>query len=50
MSVDYFIFIAKDLCENTGEMEMESQPKRLFQGTTTMLSSDMSNLSDLSSW
>uniref|UniRef100_A0AAQ5XYF6 Family with sequence similarity 122B n=1 Tax=Amphiprion ocellaris TaxID=80972 RepID=A0AAQ5XYF6_AMPOC len=32
-----------------GEMEMESQPKRLFQGTTTMLSSDVSNLSDLSS-
>uniref|UniRef100_A0A3B5LUC7 PABIR family member 2 n=1 Tax=Xiphophorus couchianus TaxID=32473 RepID=A0A3B5LUC7_9TELE len=30
-----------------GEMETESQPKRLFQGTTTMLSSDMSNLSDL---
>uniref|UniRef100_A0A3P8SKD6 PABIR family member 2 n=1 Tax=Amphiprion percula TaxID=161767 RepID=A0A3P8SKD6_AMPPE len=27
-----------------GEMEMESQPKRLFQGTTTMLSSDVSNL------
>uniref|UniRef100_A0A3Q3B6H6 PABIR family member 2 n=1 Tax=Kryptolebias marmoratus TaxID=37003 RepID=A0A3Q3B6H6_KRYMA len=32
-----------------GEMETESQPKRLFQGTTTMLSSDVSNLSDLSS-
>uniref|UniRef100_A0A8C7Z7Z4 PABIR family member 2 n=1 Tax=Oryzias sinensis TaxID=183150 RepID=A0A8C7Z7Z4_9TELE len=30
-----------------GEMETESQPKRLFQGTTTMLSSDASNLSDL---
>uniref|UniRef100_A0A665WU59 Family with sequence similarity 122B n=1 Tax=Echeneis naucrates TaxID=173247 RepID=A0A665WU59_ECHNA len=30
-----------------GEMETESQPKRLFQGTTTMLSSDVSNLSDL---
>uniref|UniRef100_A0AAV2MKZ6 Uncharacterized protein n=1 Tax=Knipowitschia caucasica TaxID=637954 RepID=A0AAV2MKZ6_KNICA len=28
-----------------GEMETESQPKRLFQGTTTMLSSDMSDLS-----
>uniref|UniRef100_A0A671X2Z2 PABIR family member 2 n=1 Tax=Sparus aurata TaxID=8175 RepID=A0A671X2Z2_SPAAU len=27
-----------------GEMETESQPKRLFQGTTTMLSSDVSNL------
>ncbi|XP_054890436.1 protein FAM122B isoform X1 [Poeciliopsis prolifica] len=40
---------AKDLCENTGEMETESQPKRLFQGTTTMLSSDVSNLSDLGS-
>uniref|UniRef100_A0A8D0B188 PABIR family member 2 n=1 Tax=Sander lucioperca TaxID=283035 RepID=A0A8D0B188_SANLU len=33
-----------------GEMETESQPKRLFQGTTTMLSSDVSNLSELSSW
>ncbi|XP_054890437.1 protein FAM122B isoform X2 [Poeciliopsis prolifica] len=32
-----------------GEMETESQPKRLFQGTTTMLSSDVSNLSDLGS-
>lgn len=33
-----------------GEMETESQPKRLFQGTTSMLSSDASNLSELSSW
>ncbi|XP_028315822.1 protein FAM122B isoform X3 [Gouania willdenowi] len=32
-----------------GDMEIESQPKRLFQGTTTMLSSDVSTLSDLSS-
>ncbi|XP_003970155.2 protein FAM122B isoform X2 [Takifugu rubripes] len=32
-----------------GEMETESQPKRLFQGTTSMLSSDASNLSELSS-
>ncbi|KAA8588552.1 hypothetical protein FQN60_009897, partial [Etheostoma spectabile] len=32
-----------------GEMETESQPKRLFQGTTTMLSSDVSSLSELSS-
>ncbi|XP_033977135.1 protein FAM122B [Trematomus bernacchii] len=32
-----------------GEMETESQPKRLFQGTTTMLSSEVSNLSELSS-
>ncbi|KAF7227812.1 protein FAM122B [Nothobranchius furzeri] len=32
-----------------GEMETESQPKRLFQGTTTMLSSDVSHLSELSS-
>ncbi|XP_055368256.1 protein FAM122B isoform X2 [Betta splendens] len=32
-----------------GETETESQPKRLFQGTTTMLSSDVSNLSDISS-
>uniref|UniRef100_A0AAQ4PCW6 PABIR family member 2 n=1 Tax=Gasterosteus aculeatus aculeatus TaxID=481459 RepID=A0AAQ4PCW6_GASAC len=31
-----------------GEMETESQPKRLFQGTTSMLSSDVSNLSELS--
>lgn len=33
-----------------GDMETESQPKRLFQGTTSMLSSDASNLSELSSW
>ncbi|ERE63364.1 hypothetical protein H671_xg20718 [Cricetulus griseus] len=33
-----------------GEMETESQPKRLFQGTTTMLSTDAGQLSDLSSW
>nr|XP_037845087.1 protein FAM122B isoform X9 [Chlorocebus sabaeus] len=33
-----------------GEMETESQPKRLFQGTTNMLSPDASQLSDLSSW
>ncbi|XP_039622140.1 protein FAM122B isoform X1 [Polypterus senegalus] len=32
-----------------GEMEIESQPKRLFQGTTTMLSPDVSHLPDLSS-
>ncbi|XP_041431061.1 P2R1A-PPP2R2A-interacting phosphatase regulator 1 isoform X4 [Xenopus laevis] len=32
-----------------GEMEIESQPKRLFQGTTNMLSPDVSHLSDLSS-
>ncbi|XP_077465432.1 P2R1A-PPP2R2A-interacting phosphatase regulator 1-like isoform X1 [Stigmatopora argus] len=32
-----------------GEMETESQPKRLFQGTTNMLSSDVSNFSDLGS-
>ncbi|XP_036380480.1 protein FAM122A-like [Megalops cyprinoides] len=31
-----------------GEMETESQPKRLFQGTTTMLSSEASQLPDLS--
>ncbi|XP_029297263.1 protein FAM122B isoform X3 [Cottoperca gobio] len=31
-----------------GEMETESQPKRLFQGTTTMLASDVSGLSELS--
>ncbi|XP_012582740.1 PREDICTED: protein FAM122B isoform X4 [Condylura cristata] len=33
-----------------GEMETESQPKRLFQGTTNMLSPDTAQLSDLSSW
>ncbi|XP_022409980.1 protein FAM122B isoform X9 [Monodon monoceros] len=33
-----------------GEMETESQPKRLFQGTTTMLSPEAAQLSDLSSW
>nr|XP_033800041.1 protein FAM122B isoform X1 [Geotrypetes seraphini] len=32
-----------------GEMETESQPKRLFQGTTNMLSPDVSHISDLSS-
>ncbi|XP_053230288.1 PABIR family member 2-like isoform X1 [Podarcis raffonei] len=32
-----------------GEMETESQPKRLFQGTTNMLSPDATHLSDLSS-
>ncbi|XP_056137871.1 P2R1A-PPP2R2A-interacting phosphatase regulator 1 isoform X2 [Lampris incognitus] len=32
-----------------GEMETESQPKRLFQGTTNMLSSDVPHLSDLGS-
>ncbi|KAJ3587586.1 hypothetical protein NHX12_011183 [Muraenolepis orangiensis] len=32
-----------------GEVDMESQPKRLFQGTTTMLSTDVSHLSDVSS-
>ncbi|XP_048192500.1 PABIR family member 2 isoform X3 [Perognathus longimembris pacificus] len=33
-----------------GEMETESQPKRFFQGTTSMLSPDGEQLSDLSSW
>nr|BAE89782.1 unnamed protein product [Macaca fascicularis] len=33
-----------------GEMETESQPKRLFQGTTNMLSPDAAQLSNLSSW
>ncbi|XP_047620663.1 PABIR family member 2 isoform X2 [Phacochoerus africanus] len=32
-----------------GEMETESQPKRLFQGTTSMLSPEATQLSDLSS-
>lgn len=31
----------------SGDMEVESQPKRLFQGTTSILSSDVS---DLRSW
>ncbi|XP_069468923.1 PABIR family member 2 isoform X2 [Ambystoma mexicanum] len=31
-----------------GEMETESQPKRLFQGTTNMLSPDVTDLTDLS--
>ncbi|MGH0187015.1 UNVERIFIED_CONTAM: hypothetical protein FKN15_023413 [Acipenser sinensis] len=33
-----------------GEMETESQPKRLFQGTSTMLTPDMPHLPDLGSW
>ncbi|KAM5221851.1 PABIR family member 2 isoform 9-T9 [Ctenodactylus gundi] len=33
-----------------GEMETESQPKRLSQGTTNVLSPDAAPLSDLSSW
>ncbi|XP_036161431.1 protein FAM122B isoform X7 [Myotis myotis] len=33
-----------------GEMESESQPKRLFQGTTNMLPPENAHLSDLSSW
>ncbi|KAG9272650.1 protein FAM122B isoform X1 [Astyanax mexicanus] len=33
----------------SGEMEPESQPKRLFQGTTTMLSTEASHLPELSS-
>ncbi|XP_057616473.1 PABIR family member 2 isoform X4 [Chionomys nivalis] len=32
-----------------GEMETESQPKRLFQGSTSMLPADATQLSDLSS-
>uniref|UniRef100_A0A8C5FIE7 PABIR family member 2 n=1 Tax=Gadus morhua TaxID=8049 RepID=A0A8C5FIE7_GADMO len=32
-----------------GEMDIESQPKRLFQGTTTMLSTDIAHLLDVSS-
>uniref|UniRef100_A0A674KEV2 PABIR family member 2 n=1 Tax=Terrapene triunguis TaxID=2587831 RepID=A0A674KEV2_9SAUR len=32
-----------------GEMETESQPKRLFQGTTNMLSPDVTHLTDFSS-
>ncbi|KAM4662123.1 P2R1A-PPP2R2A-interacting phosphatase regulator 1-like isoform 2-T3 [Discoglossus pictus] len=31
-----------------GDMEIESQPKRLFQGTTNILSPEVSHLSDLS--
>ncbi|XP_023373146.1 protein FAM122B isoform X5 [Otolemur garnettii] len=33
-----------------GEMETESQPKRLFQGTSNVLSAEAAELSDLSSW
>ncbi|XP_026874971.2 protein FAM122B isoform X2 [Electrophorus electricus] len=33
----------------SGEMEPDSQPKRLFQGTTTMLSAETSHLSELAS-
>ncbi|XP_062855879.1 protein FAM122B isoform X2 [Trichomycterus rosablanca] len=33
----------------SGDMEAESQPKRLFQGTTTVLSTESTNLSDGSS-
>ncbi|XP_060783794.1 protein FAM122B isoform X2 [Neoarius graeffei] len=33
----------------SGEMEAESQPKRLFQGTTTMLSTDTAHLPELGS-
>ncbi|KAG5843627.1 protein FAM122A-like isoform X1 [Anguilla anguilla] len=39
----------KRKAQDAGEMETESQPKRLFQGTTTMLSSETSLLPDLSS-
>ncbi|KAM9470010.1 protein FAM122B isoform 1-T1 [Clarias gariepinus] len=33
----------------SGELEAESQPKRLFQGTTTMLSTETTHLSEISS-
>ncbi|XP_055986279.1 PABIR family member 2 isoform X8 [Sorex fumeus] len=33
-----------------GEMETESQPKRVFQGSNTLLTTDTKQLSDLSSW
>ncbi|XP_049622665.1 PABIR family member 2 isoform X7 [Suncus etruscus] len=33
-----------------GEMETESQPKRVFQGSTSMLTTESSKFSDLSSW
>ncbi|XP_063046417.1 protein FAM122B isoform X2 [Engraulis encrasicolus] len=33
-----------------GEMDTESPPKRLFQGTTTMLSTEVSSLPELGSW
>lgn len=35
--------------KGSGEMEAESQPKRLFQGTTTMLSTETAHLPELSS-
>lgn len=34
----------------SGEMETESQPKRLFQGTTNMLSTEVSHLPELNTW
>ncbi|XP_054976891.1 PABIR family member 2 isoform X7 [Sorex araneus] len=33
-----------------GEMETESQPKRVFQGSNTLLTTDTKQLSELSSW
>ncbi|XP_073668271.1 protein FAM122B isoform X3 [Paramisgurnus dabryanus] len=33
-----------------GEMETESQPKRLFQGTTNMLSTEVSHLPEFNTW
>uniref|UniRef100_A0A8C5PPU7 Uncharacterized protein n=1 Tax=Leptobrachium leishanense TaxID=445787 RepID=A0A8C5PPU7_9ANUR len=33
-----------------GDMEIESQPKRLFQGTTNILSPDVAHLSELGGW
>lgn len=57
MSYGYVGSLLMNACASPslGEtMEMESQPKRLFHGTTTMLSSDVPapqvQLTDFNSW
>lgn len=56
MSYGYVGSLLMNVCASSslGEMmEMESQPKRLFHGTTTMLSSDLptpQQLTDFNSW
>lgn len=56
MSYGYVGSLLMNVCASPslGEMmEMESQPKRLFHGTTTMLSSDLptpQQLTDFNSW
>ncbi|XP_073676456.1 protein FAM122B isoform X1 [Garra rufa] len=46
--VTTWMFKIKSFCGFTGEMETESQPKRLFQGTTNMLSTEVTHLPELS--